>query len=487
MSQDKFSRRAFLAATGLGAAMVPLMIPRSAKTQEAPPIRRFIAIGIPNGHTDKFLPQGGETDWTIHPDPDSPLHPLERHRSKINVLGGLWLKNGWDTTYVVENNDPRMFGPGSIGGHAAPPVLLTGAVGTHGPPQFDGWEMTAGGPSIDVHIARNMPGAENVRFKPLALRATRRNSASSFISFQGAPVTPRVQNTTGLYDDPVALFRDMFGDGMVGRPEEMQRVIAGKKHILDFARGHLNAIRDRFGAENKARIESHLSAVSKAAEAVSHVATCQAPAAPDPSLDYLASSHNPLYPEILRLQIDMTVIALACDLTRSASMLWSDGANDDISFRWLRDKDPGFDGVAPDGELGGGQIRSHHNIAHHDYGALKNYSDQWYVEQYAYLLDRLAETSDADGRPLLDTTVVLFCHMQRSGGGHQTNDIFWIMGGNHDGYFRTGRYLRWAGGQQNQSIPHNRVMTSVINSSGCPPVDHFGDPQYGGELLTLKA
>ena len=171
-----------------------------------------------------------------------PLAPNQSGRKYI----GLWLKNAWDTTYVVANHDPRNFQPGSIGGHAAPSMLLTGAIGKDGPAQFDGWEMTAGGPSIDTHIAVNQPGADQVKFKPLVLRATRRESPSAYISFKGAPVTNGVQNTNGVQDDPVALFKDMFGDGSIDTGD-MERVIAGKRHILDFSKGHLTQMRQRFG------------------------------------------------------------------------------------------------------------------------------------------------------------------------------------------------------------------------------------------------
>jgi hypothetical protein len=125
-------------------------------------------------------------------------------------------------------------------------------------------------------------------------------------------------------------------------------------------------------------------------------------------------------------------------------------------------------------------------LAHHNTGELKNYSDQWFVEQYAYLMDRLAEATDADGRPLIETTVVLYCNMQKSGGGHETQDLFWLMGGNYDGYFKTGRYLRWPSGKDGTSIPQNQVLTSIINGAGCPHLDFFGDAQYGGELALLR-
>ncbi len=482
MNRRYFSRRAFLAATGTSAALLPLMS-KVGRTQTAAPIKRFIVLAVPNGNTDKWVPTGGVTDWTISPEDDAPLKNLvARHRERLIVMGGVWLKNGWDATYVVQNHDERMFKPGSIGGHAAPPVLLTGAVGTDGPAQFDGWEMTAGGPSVDTYIAQNQPDSANVKYRPLALRATRRDSASSFISFQGKPTTPRVQNTTAIHDDPVTLFRDMFENGSLGA-DELSRVIAGKKHILDFVSGQLNALHNRFGSANKLRIEAHLEAVARAAKSVQVVASCQTPTAPDSKIDYLKAGIQ--YPAIVKSHIDLMVVAMACDLTRSSTLLLSDGANGDVTFQWLKDKDPGFDGIAPKEELGGGQIRTHHNIAHHQTGPIKNYSDQWFVDQYAYLLDRLAETTDADGRPLIETTVVLFCNMQDSGGGHGTKDLKWILGGNHDGYFKTGRFLRYAGGGKD-SIPQNQIFTSVINSSGCPPVEFFGDAQYGGELSLLR-
>jgi Protein of unknown function (DUF1552) len=484
MNRNYFSRRSFLAHSGLGAAMVPLM-PGIGRAQTAP--KRFIVIAVPNGHTDKFLPTGGEANWVINPDADSPLKSLERHRSKVNVLGGIILQNGWDTTHVVTNAAPeRGFKPGSLGGHAAPCILLSGAVGKEGPRQFDDWNMTAGGPSVDFHISQNQPDSAGVKFKPLALRATRRDNASSFISFRGAPVTPKVSNTTGVYDDPIALFKDLFGDGTIGK-DDMAKILARKRHILDFVTGQQKEMRNRFGAVNAARMDAHIDAIGRASKSISIVgnAGCTTPPAPKAGVDYL-TANGTNYPEIIKTQIDLSVVALTCDLTRSVSMLWSDGANDNITFRWLKDKNAGFDSTAPAGELGGGQVRSHHNIAHHDSGALKNYSDQWFVEQYAYLLDRLTATMDADGRPLIETTVVLFAHMQRSGGGHQTSDLIWLMGGNHDNQYKTGRFIRWVGGKQGESVSQSRLFTSIINSAGCPPLAFFGEQKYGGPLSILQ-
>ncbi len=481
---NALSRRAFLATTGLSAALLPLM-PRASLGQSQGQIRRVVFIGVPNGHLDLWKPNGSGKNFTIKPGDESPLKPLERHRDKILIVGGLKLQNGWDTTYLVNNELGK--DKGKIGGHAASPMMLTGALGTHGPSQPDGWKMTAGGPSADVHIANHMPGAENLRFKPLAMRATRQDRNRGFLSYQGAPLVAGEQNPTGLYSSPVQLYKDMFGDDKTLNELEKAKLIAGRRMILDHTSQHLSAMHKHFGAENKARIEAHLEAVRRTTETLTTPNTCKPNFEPPDNTDYDSSSHNPDYPKILKAQSELTSVALACDLTRSVTLFWSDYANSNLSFPWLATKDAGFSGVSPSNQQNGGQIRTHHNIAHHDQGKLKNYVDQWFIEQYAYLMDLLTTSTDAEGRPLIETTVVVFANMQETGGNHRTDRLTWILGGNFDGYFNTGRYIPWASGKADEPVPHNRILTSIINGSGCPELDYFGQRDYGGELTSLKS
>ena len=62
---------------------------------------------------------------------------------------------------------------------------------------------------------------------------------------------------------------------------------------------------------------------------------------------------------------------------------------------------------------------------------------------------------------MLDSTLVLFCNMQATGGGHQTKDQFWVLGGNANNYFRTGRFLRWASGREGENAPTNGILTAL--------------------------
>jgi len=66
-------------------------------------------------------------------------------------------------------------------------------------------------------------------------------------------------------------------------------------------------------------------------------------------------------------------------------------------------------------------------------------TDQWFYEQAAYLLDKLAATPDGDGS-LLDHSVVLFANTQSNGPAHKTHGLPWIVAGGGLRHITTGKY-----------------------------------------------
>jgi hypothetical protein len=104
---------------------------------------------------------------------------------------------------------------------------------------------------------------------------------------------------------------------------------------------------------------------------------------------------------------------------------------------------------------------------------MKTRVDRWFVEQFAYLLKRLKETSDPLGGTLLDNTVVLFTNHMDNGAGHGVEgDIPMILGGSAGGHFKTGRYLRWT-----SRLAHNGLLASLATAVGVPTAS-FGDGKY---------
>ena len=94
-------------------------------------------------------------------------------------------------------------------------------------------------------------------------------------------------------------------------------------------------------------------------------------------------------PAIGKLQMNLLVMALTCDLTRVASLEWC-GARNKHTFNWLDIAD------------------EHHSLSHS--GESDTDSQEklqavhtWYSKQFAYLLGRLRATPEGDGT-LLDST-----------------------------------------------------------------------------------
>jgi hypothetical protein len=300
----------------------------------------------------------------------------------------------------------------------------------------------------------------------------------------------KTHNAPSVRDDPRALFDELFGQGL--SQSELSRIRAQKKSILDFTSGQLRSVATKVGTENQRRIQDHLDGIAALEKQLSAVVDgCVLPPRLAAGQDYVSAFDNPNLPATLRSQMDMVVAAMACDLTRVSTILCSSSNNNTITYRFLADKDQRFDGQWNETETGGSgnKLFNHHTIAHNagQLGKLKNILDQWYFEQYAYLLKKLSETTDPDGTPMLDSTLVLYCNLQATGGGHQTGDLFWMLGGNCRQYLKTGRYLRWPSGTNGRGAPTNGVLAAIVNAMGCPRVESFGDAAYGGELPSIVA
>jgi hypothetical protein len=477
------TRRALLSGLGVSAGLVPLLDLGKGHAAPGDKPARLIVMAIPNGDSEHYLPVGGETGWTAQSFEFSPLKPLEPFRDKILVLGGVAAQNGIDTGRQLRN--------APVLGHAILPFLLTGARGVPGPAIPDNWELSSAHASVDQYVAQHMPGAAQVPYQSLVLRTLAcEGYGDQPLSYSGPCLDGRTHNAPSIRTDPRALFDELFGAGL--STSELERIRAEKKSMLDFTFGQLTTIQQKVGTENKRRIQEHLDGIVALEKQLSaSVDGCTLPPPLGAGKNYVSPFDNINLPAALRAQMDITVSAMACDLTRVATILCSSSNNNTITYRFLADRDAMFDGEWNESENGGSgnNLFNHHTIAHNERMLLrlKHILDQWYFEQYAYLLQKLSTTLDPDGTPMLDSTIVLFCNMQATGGGHQTDNLFWVLGGNCNGYFRSGRYLRWASGKADVQAPTNGILTAIVNAMGCPRIEYFGEPDYGGELKTLLA
>lgn len=480
MKLSRFTRRDLMKTLGLSMATVPLL---GELGQAAPvgPRKRLIVMAIPNGYTDAFLPSGGGLDWTISSAPDSPLSPLLPYKDRLIVMGGINLENGRDTN------------PGGLGGHAALPFLLTGARGVPGPEISDGVPYSSGHASVDRYVAKNLPGNEANAFDSLCVRAMRFYGNDNFLSFDGPCLDGVTPNAPAPIDDPLALYDMLFQDYQ--KPDDDKgAILRERRSILDLGKAQLARLEQKVGSQDRMRLQQHLQAVRDLEKQLGTlVGACDPPSRlTDPAEDdYVREPANPNVPTIVKSEIDLIVSAMACGMTQVASLALSNSNNNAYTFYWLKDKNPAFGEAIEDNDSGGfngpGMLWHHHAIAHNEggLGNMKNYIDQWFLSQLAYLLEQLTTRLDPDGTPMIDNTIVLFANLQRTGGGHQTDDIKWILAGNAGGYFKSGQYLRRVAG--NSDAPQNGVLAAIVNAMGCPRVEYFGEPDYGGEFSSLLA
>lgn len=439
----RFSRRTMLRGAALGAGALTLPFARSLTGQatDGAPHKRFIAMFTPNGTiADAWTPAGTETSFTL----GRILQPLEPFKSKLIVVDGL------DMTVT-------RISPGSAHQQGAG-CLLTGMPLNDGDfggggGASSGW---ASGISIDQHIANEL--ALPTRFKSLELGVGVRGSNNRHrIAYAGNDMPLPPENS------PTAVFDRLFGD-FGADAAALERLRRRRQSVLDAVRGDVQELHGRLGYEQRIRMEAHLESLRDVERRLLEVsagtgAYCEAPMIP--SIDASSSAN---YPEIGRLQIDLLVMAFACDLTRISTLLWS-GSTSGQTFPWL------------------GITQGHHDISHEgdtNATAQRQLTDinRWYAEQLAYLLEKLDSIPEGDGT-MLDNTIVFWGNELSKGNSHSRSNMKFVIAGSGGGYFRTGRFIRPG------DVSHNDLLVSFANAMGVETT-RFGHRDHcSGPLTSL--
>jgi Protein of unknown function (DUF1552) len=253
----------------------------------------------------------------------------------------------------------------------------------------------------------------------------------------GLPVPPE--------ENPRAAFERIFGGltepGDAGTALSQRRVT-----VLDAVMSDYDRLRKRLGSEDKAKLEAHLSAIREVESRLSRggnpsSGTC----APKPPTG-LDHTHPDNFAAVSQLQIDLLVMALACDMTRVASLLWV-GARNRHTFPWLGFHD------------------EHHSLSHSSstdapMQAKLTQIHVWYSEQFAYLLSKLKAIREGDGT-LLDSTVILWGTDVAYGNIHSHAPMPFVLAGGAQKSLRTGRQLTFP-----DQTPHNNLLVSLLNVMG---------------------
>ena len=131
--------------------------------------------------------------------------------------------------------------------------------------------------------------------------------------------------------------------------------------------------------------------------------------------------------EFIRLMGDLMVVALQTGLTRVATFMVG-------PERW--DTPYMFDGLFD-------KPRSHHGMSHNQTKMIDDLLrvDQFHMEQFAYLIQRMEGIQESNGTSLLDNTLFTYGSGLGDGSTHQYNDLPIIVAGSGGGKFKTGQHV----------------------------------------------
>ncbi len=412
MNPNVFSRRHFLRSAGLllglpafeslarhtaiaaNTALSPGM------TAAGDPLRLAL-LYVPNGvNVDRWTPKGQGTEFSLN----ETMQPLSDFQSDFQVVSGLEHQHGW------ANGDGG-------GDHArASATIFTGAR----PKKTAGTDIRAG-ISVDQLAARQLEG--HTRFASLELSCDAVRQAGSCDSgyscayqfnvswrSESQPVAPE--------SNPRLVFERLFGGGT---PRE--RGHSRERSLLDFLMQDAAALQKQLGRNDQRKLDEYLTGVREIESRIQKSEKFGIPKAPNLRVP---AGIPASYSEHVRLMLDMMTLAFQTDATRVATfMLAHDGSNRNFS------------------EIG---INSgHHELSHHQNDAAKLEQiariDRVYMDHFAYFLKRLRDTKEANGKSVLDNSMVVYCSGLSDANKHAHNNLPVILAGRGGGALQSGKHL----------------------------------------------
>lgn len=457
MSDRDITRRTFLRGLGGTAVSLPLVgwnasdargetASGRAESEDGYP-KRFVVFFHPNGVIpDAWWPERqSETDFTL----DRTLQPLKPFKDRLVFMKGVHMDS-----VAAGPGGPHQQGMGGV--LTGRPLQKGQMVGNDG--SLAGW---GDGISIDQAIADTIGRSTPFESLQLGVRGDAHGGSRvrTRLSYAGPaqPVPPQ--------NDPRKVFEQLFSDFQTDS-DAHQTIRDKRASILDTVQSQFESIENRVSASDRKKLRRHLQRVRDLERRLQKGAgSKEACETPDQPGERNPNSEDTM-PKIMQSQLDLAVMALACDLTRVVTLQISNSVNH-IRYPWV---DSTGDGHALS-HAGPSNTKAHREWIRRD---------RWHAEQFAYLLEQLDAIPEGDGT-MLDNTVLLWVMEISKGNTHSHDDMPFVLAGNVADQFETGRFLEYDG------TSHNDLLAAIARAYGVElPHDTFGDRRFGdGPLAGL--
>ena len=448
----KLSRRTFLRGAAGAVISLPFLEAMAPAGYTSAP-KRLVCVHIPNGfrHTAVYAPTSG-TPYGL-PAVFQPLAPMQ---SKLTMITNL------DNSIAVAAGADHHSGG-------------TGALLTAYPCQQSG-SVVDNGTSVDQVYGAAVGNATPIASLPVGVATYSNYSVSpvlcSNISWQsGMPVSKEL--------DAVRLWQRLFSQ-LALPPSQLAAIRAQKETVLNGSVGDAQLLRQKLGAQDRAKLDQYLAGVTALENKVMTDSTCLVPPPPEPGL--LTNDGEPSDASTtgvsahIDTMFDLIAHAFACDLTRSVTFMFPDGGFTSWQFIGFGDQhhalthDPDDPAIDPTCNLTNAQ----------KIDAICT----WQSQRILHLLQALDAIQDADGRTILDNTLVLVTSDVGDGALHTHDTMPVLLAGGGGTVTKTGQLVVAGPGDQGVKgqQPFANLFMSMLEFAGVPTTT-FGASTLNAKVL----
>lgn len=423
MSVPNQNRRNFLKAGGatLALPMLESLVPARAATNPAAPVKRLVCAGVYLGfHTPSLFPAKAGAAYRM----TQVLSPLEQHRNDLSLFSGLDHRaanghNNW-SNYLKGTGSAKISMDQMVAAHIGDAT------------RFASLQLTCGTASGNGHMSFTKEG--------IALPAIGR---------------------------PSVLFGKLFSSA--ADKARMEYVLDSGRSVLDLALEEARDLQRRVSGQDRRKLEEYFSSVRDVEKKVQKQRAWLD--RPSPTTDYKLPEFDPIAADLSleceTIMYDLMALALETDSTRVISFL-APGAGQVFT-------------------IGGEKLSAgYHGLSHHgndpDKIADFNRIGREHVSRFSRFLDQLRTRKDGQGRPLLDTTAVIYGSGMGNANTHDNSNLPVLLAG---GGFKHGRYHTIDRENENGTTPlFGDLFITVMQRMGMSVNEFVKAKRNLNELLT---
>ncbi len=417
MSSPLFSRRVVLKGLGATVALPWLESIRAAaaeRTENSPP-KRFGFLFFGDGiHPDEWWSKGSGSELELGP----AFASLKPVKEKVNFIHGLRH-------------------PGNVcDGHAKGAAGILSGIHPNG-----GREIRAAA-SLDQVLAKRVGDATAL---PSLVLACERPISGFHESGYSMMYASHVSWSSPVSPVPAEMYPSLAFDSLF--ESKGNRTHAS---VLDLVREQLGDVTRKVSSSDRARIDEYANSVREVEGRLKRLQADDKDAASDAIKAKRPPNGLPNQLDAhARLMCDVIAMAFQTDRTRLVTMLLTNNLSGQVyPFLGLRD--------------------DHHSFSHSWQGKEFASISRFWVEQYAYLVNKLAATQEGDGT-VLDNSCIMIANEQWI--AHSAERVPLLMAGGLGGSFKTGRTLDF---EKSQNRKFSSLLMTVADRMGLK-LDKFGD------------